>query len=83
MKDKKRVALARIVFANREHIVSVEAWGRGMLCTTLRYDYEVRPESEVFEDISSPRVSKEMVDLASHILDSKAGKFDPSDFKDE
>ena len=54
-----------------------------MLCTTLRYDYEVRPESEVFEDISSPRVSKEMVDLASHILDSKAGKFDPSDFKDE
>ena len=42
MKDKGRVALARIVFANREHILAVEPWGKGMLGTTLRYDYEVR-----------------------------------------
>ena len=83
MTDKGRVALARVVFANREHIVAVEAWGRGMLCTTLRYDYEVRPEDEVFDDLPSRRTSKEMVDLASHILDSKAGAFDPAEFKDE
>ena len=83
MKDKDRVALARIVFANREHIVALEAWGKGMLCTSLRYDYEVRPADEVFDVISSPHVSKEMVDLASHILDSKAGHFDPASFKDE
>jgi Ku protein len=83
MKDKGRVAIAHVVFANREHIVAVEPWGKGMLCTTLRYDYEVRAESEVFKGLPSPRVSKEMVDLASHILDSKAGKFDPSKFKDE
>jgi DNA end-binding protein Ku len=83
MKDKGRVALARIVFANREHIVAIEPWGKGMLCTTLRYDNEVRPEEEVFEGLSSPRVSKEMIDLASHILDSKAGSFNPSEFKDD
>jgi len=83
MKDKERVALARVVFANREHIVAVEAWDKGMLCTTLRYDYEVRPQAEVFKDLGSPRISKEMVELASHILDSKAGSFDPSQFKDE
>jgi non-homologous end joining protein Ku len=45
MKDKGRVALARIVFANREHILSVEPWDKGMLATTLRYDYEVREEA--------------------------------------
>jgi Ku protein len=44
MKDKGRVALARIVFANREHILAVEPWGKGMLGTTLRYDYDVRDE---------------------------------------
>ena len=49
MKDKGRVALARIVFANREHILAVEPWGKGMLGTTLRYDYEVRDEKEVFK----------------------------------
>jgi DNA end-binding protein Ku len=38
MKDKGRVALARIVFANREHIMAIEPWGKGLLGTTLRYD---------------------------------------------
>ena len=54
-----------------------------MLGTTLRYDYEVRDESEFFKGIGSHRVPKEMVSLASHILDTKAGHFDPAKFKDE
>jgi Ku protein len=83
MKDKGRVALARIVFANREHILAVEPWGKGMLGTTLRYDYEVRDEKEVFQGIPSPRVPEEMIELASHILDRKAGRFDAAQFKDE
>jgi DNA end-binding protein Ku len=83
MKDKGRVALARIVFANREHILAIEPWGKGMLGTTLRYDYEVRDEAEVFKGIASPRVPKDMVSLAGHILDSKAGHFDASKFKNE
>jgi Ku protein len=83
MKDKGRVALARIVFAHREHILAVEPWGKGMLGTTLRYDHEVRDEREVFTGIPSPRVPKEMIELASHILDRKAGRFDAAQFKDE
>jgi Ku protein len=83
MKDKGRVALARIVFAEREHILAIEAWGKGMLGTTLRYDYEVRDEKEFFSSLGSPRITKDMVDLASHILDKKAGRFDASQFKDE
>jgi DNA end-binding protein Ku len=83
MKDKGRVALARIVFANREHIMAIEPWGKGLLGTTLRYDYEVRDESEAFKGIPSPRVPKEMVQLAAHILDKKSGHFDPAKFKDE
>ncbi len=83
MKDKGRVALARIVFANREHILAVEPWGKGMLGTTLRYDYEVREDKAFFAHVPASRPTKDMVDLASHILDSKSGKFDPSTFKDE
>ena len=51
--------------------------------TTLRYPYELRDEDDYFDDIPSPRVSKDMVDLASHILDKKASKFDPDKFKDK
>src|SRR5215475_539601 len=46
MKDKGRVALAGIIFANRQHILAIEPWGTCMLGTTLRFDYEVRDASE-------------------------------------
>ena len=83
MKDKDRVALARIVLANREHIIAIEPFGKGLLGTTLRYDYEVRDEKAYLRRHPEPRVDKDMVDLAGHILDSKAGHFDAGKFKDE
>src|SRR6202163_1309039 len=83
MKDKGRVALARIVLTNREHIIAIEPLGKGLLGITLRYPYEVRDEHEYFDDITNPKISRDMIDLASHILDSKAAHFDPSKFKDE
>jgi Ku protein len=77
------VALARIVMAHREHIIALEPLGKGLLGTTLRYDYEVRDEKDYFKDVPSPRIDKDMVKLAEHILDSKAGHFNPNKFKDQ
>jgi DNA end-binding protein Ku len=83
MKDQDRVALARIVLTNREHVIAIEPLGKGLLGTTLRYPYELRDEEDYFDGIKNPRISKDMVELASHILDTKAAHFDPSKFKDE
>jgi DNA end-binding protein Ku len=83
MKDKDRVALARIVLSNREHVIAIEPLGKGLLGTTLRYPYELRDEDDYFDDIKNPKISKDMIELASHILDSKAAHFDPSKFRDE
>jgi DNA end-binding protein Ku len=83
MKDQDRVALARIVLTNREHVMAIEPLGKGLLGTTLRYPYELRDESDYFDDIKSPKISRDMVELASHILDTKAAHFDPNKFKDE
>jgi Ku protein len=83
MKDKNRVALGRIVMGNREHVMAIEPMGKGMLGTTLRYPYELRGEKPFFSDIGSPRVPRETIRLAEHILDRKAGHFDPSKFEDE
>jgi DNA end-binding protein Ku len=83
MKDQDRVALARIVLTNREHVIAIEPLGKGLLGTTLRYPYELRDEDEYFDDIKNPKISKDMIELASHILDTKAAHFDPSKFKDE
>ncbi len=83
MKDKDRVALAKIVMAHREHIIALEPLGKGLLGTTLRYEYEVRDEKQYFADVPSPRISKDMVQLAAHILATKQTTFDPQKFKDE
>jgi DNA end-binding protein Ku len=83
MKDKDRVALARIVLTNREHVIAIEPLGKGLLGTTLRFPYELRDEEDYFDDIKSPKISKDMIDLAAHILDSKAAHFDPGKFKDD
>jgi DNA end-binding protein Ku len=83
MKRKDKVALARVVLSNREHVIALKPLGKGLLGTTLRYPYELRDESDYFDNIPNPKVSKDMVDLAAHILDTKASKFDPQKFNDK
>ena len=83
MKRKDKVALARVVLSNREHVIALKPLGKGLLGTTLRYPYELRDEDDYFDDVPSARVSKDMVDLAEHLLDTKAAKFNPDKFKDK
>jgi len=83
MEETGRVALARIVMAQREHIIALEPFDKGFLGTTLRYEDEVRDAKPYLGSIPSPRVDKEMVDIAKTILEKKAGHFDASKFKDE
>jgi Ku protein len=82
MTNKDRVALARVVLGRREHVIALEPLGKGILGTTLRYDYEVRDQHDYFSKIPAARTDKEMVELAEHILDMKAAHFDPTDFRD-
>jgi Ku protein len=83
MKKKDKVALGRIVLTNREHVIKLEPLGKGLLGTTLRYPYQLRDEKPYFKDIPAPRVTKEMIDLAAHILDAKTARFDPEKFEDK
>ena len=77
------VALGKIVFTSREHIIALEARGKGMVGVTLRYPYEVRDEQEYFDGIEDEKIPKDMLDLAVHIVESKTGHFKPAQFKDE
>ena len=76
------VALGRVVLTRREHVIALEPKGRGLLGMTLRYPYEVRDEQSYFEDIPELKLPKEMLDLATHIVNTKSGHFDPSHFED-
>jgi DNA end-binding protein Ku len=76
------VAIAKVVFTSREHIIALEARGKGMLGITLRYPYEVRKEEDYFSDIPDEKIPKDMLELATHIVETKKGHFDPDKFED-
>lgn len=76
------VALGKVVFTSREHIIALEARDNGMVGVTLRYPYEVRKPEEYFDTIEKEKVPKDMLDLAIHIVETKKGKFDPERFED-
>ena len=76
------VALGKVVFTSREHIIALEPRDKGMVGVTLRYPYEVRQPEEYFDTIDDEKVPKDMMDLAIHIVDTKRGKFEPEKFED-
>jgi DNA end-binding protein Ku len=82
MKKEDMIGLARVVLNRRERIVMIEPRGKGLLVTTLHYKNEVRNADVYFEDIPDIKISDDMLDLAVHIVETKAAHFDPAKFED-
>src|SRR5256885_2419640 len=82
MRGKGMVALGRLVLSKREQVIALEAYGNGLLGTTLRYPYEVRAAEDYFCDLPDLTLAPDMLTLAEHILDRKAGEFEPATFRD-
>src|ERR1700761_507841 len=78
-----KVALARVVLTNREHVIALEARDKGLMGMLLRYPYEVRDTAEYFDDIQDVKITKDMLELARHIVNQKAGHFEPDKFEDQ
>src|SRR6266436_8576174 len=80
--EMNKVAIGRVVLTNREHIIALEPLDKGLMGTLLRYPYEVRSEAEYFDDIQDVKITKDMLDLAKHIVEKKSGSFEPDRFED-
>ncbi|MCW5694929.1 MAG: Ku protein [Pseudolabrys sp.] len=82
MRKEDLAGLARVVVYRRERLLLLRPRGKGLLATTLRYKNEVRDEKNYFDDIPNIKVPADMLKLATHILETKKAKFDPSKFED-
>jgi DNA end-binding protein Ku len=82
MRAKKVVAIARTVLFRRMRTLLLRADDKGMIATTLSFDYEVRPAGEAFDEVPKMKLAAEMLDLAKHIIKTKKGKFDTKAFDD-
>lgn len=82
IQQMKMVAIGRVVLTNREHVIALEARGGGMMGMLLRYPYEIRDAKDYFDDIARVKVTKDMMDMAKHIVEKKRGHFAPEKFED-
>lgn len=82
MKKSNVAAIARAVLFRRVRSVLIRPRGKGLVATTLSYDYEVRSSKKAFEEVPKLKIEGEMLDLAKHIISTKKGEFDPATFDD-
>lgn len=82
MKEAGVAAIASTVLFRRLRTVLIRPHGDGLIGTTLNFDYEVRSTDKAFEDVTEVKIDKEMLELASHIIGTKKGSYDPTKFDD-
>jgi DNA end-binding protein Ku len=82
IEQMKMVAIGRVVLTSREHVIAIVPRGKGLMGTLLRFPYEVRDSGEYFDDIPNVKLTKDMMDLARHIVETKSGHFRPQAFED-
>ncbi len=82
IEQMKMVAIGRVVLTSREHVIAMAPRGKGLMGTLLRFPYEIRDATEYFDDIPNVKLTKDMMDLARHIVETKRGHFKPAEFED-
>jgi len=64
----------------QEYVVALKPCGRGLLLETLRYADEIHKSSGFFRDIGDTKPDPDLLDMASMLIEKKAGEFDPNEF---
>jgi DNA end-binding protein Ku len=85
MNESGKVAIARFVFRNKEHLAAIRASGGVLTLTTMRFADEVVSPDEL-EDVlpeAKQKVAAKEVEMAEQLIDSLTTDFDPGAYRDE
>jgi len=80
LKAAKKVGVGQLAMRGQEYVVALKPCGRGLLLETLRYADEVHKSSGFFRDIGDHKPDPDLLDMASMLIERKAGEFDPKEF---
>jgi DNA end-binding protein Ku len=80
LKAAKKIGVGQLAMRGQEYVVALKPCGRGLLLETLRYADEVHKSAGFFRDIGDHKPDADLLDMASMLIDRKAGEFDASDY---
>jgi len=81
LRKAKKVGIGQLAMRGQEYVVSLKPCGRGMVLETLRYADEVNKAASYFRDIGDAKPDPDLLDLASTLIEKKAGAFDAAKFE--
>jgi len=82
LRKTRKIGIGQLALRGREYVVSLKPCGRGMVLETLRYADEVNKAASYFRDIGDTKPDEDLLDLATTLIEKKAGSFDPGEFHD-
>jgi DNA end-binding protein Ku len=85
MEASGKVAIARFVFRNKEHLAAIRTSDGVLTLTTMRFADEVVPAGELAEVLpdTAPKVAKKEREMAERLIESLSTEFEPSAYRDE
>jgi DNA end-binding protein Ku len=82
LRQTDKAGLGQISVRGREQLVSLRPCGKGLLLEVLRYADEVAKVANSYRDIPADDPNPDLVDLATTLIEKKAGPFEPEVFRD-
>jgi DNA end-binding protein Ku len=80
LRKAKKVGIGQLAMRGQEYVVAIKPCGKGMLLETLRYADEVYKANSYFSEIGASKPDPDMLDIASMLIERKAGEFDAKEF---
>src|SRR6185312_13634339 len=80
LRAANKIGVGQLAMRGQEYVVALKPCGRGLLLETLRYADEVNKSSGFFRDIGDHKPDPDLLDMASMLIERKAGEFDPKEF---
>jgi DNA end-binding protein Ku len=87
LKESRKVAIARFVLRNKEHLAAIRPMEDVLTLTTMRFHDEVSSpkdlDGEVFEEAKPKKPEKRELEMAKQLIDSLTSEFEPDQYRDE
>ena len=80
LKAANKIGIGQLAMRGQEYVVALKPLDRGLVLETLRYADEVNKSSGFFRDIGDHKPDPDLLDMASMLIERKAGEFDPKEF---
>jgi DNA end-binding protein Ku len=80
LREAHKIGIGQLAMRGQEYVVALKPCGRGLLLETLRYADEVNKSAGFFRDIGDHKPDPDLLDMASMLIERKAGEFNPAEF---